>query len=352
MTEPLASQLLDWYDKQGRQDLPWRQNITPYKVWLSEVMLQQTQVTTVLPYFRRFLEFFPTVDHLASANLDDVMWLWAGLGYYTRARNLHRTAQIVSFDYDGFFPDTADELEKLPGIGRSTASAIAAIAFKQRAAILDGNVKRVLSRLYGIDGTLDNNNVKKQLWYYAEQLVPADRPDDYTQAMMDLGATLCTKKKPLCYECPLKGHCYAYHHNMTERIPVKKPSKAKPVQYRYFFMIMERHFNVLFERLPPTGVWGGLWCLPYCGYNEQWQKLLEKRYNLTIKNWRALKHFKHTFSHYELYGYPIIVEAENVLQNSEVADNSSLIWYDMINNTPAIGLPKPIQTLIQRMRSL
>jgi A/G-specific adenine glycosylase len=280
------------------------------------------------------------------------MYLWAGLGYYTRARNLHRTAQIVSNDYQGHFPSTAEELETLPGIGKSTAGAIAAIAFKQKVPILDGNVKRVLSRLYGVEEPLDNHAAKKRLWHYAEQLVPQVRADDYTQAMMDLGSIICTKRNPICVQCPIKVHCHAYHHDMTQTIPAKKPTKTKPIKHRYFFIIVDKNYHVLVERLPPTGVWGGLWCLPYCEHDSQWQELIQNRYHMQVHNWQRLERFYHIFSHYQLYGYPIVLPAKNMLQSSKVADNCDIIWYDTINNSPSIGLPKPMQKLIDQMRHL
>ena len=224
------TQILSWFDQHGRKTLPWQLNKTPYRVWVSEIMLQQTQVSTVIPYFQRFMERFPDVASLAAATEDEVLHLWTGLGYYSRARNLHRTAKIVMEMHQGVFPDELEALEKLAGIGRSTAGAIRPLAFEKKAAILDGNVKRVLTRLHGITEWPGENKVAAQLWSLAEKYSPEQRIADYTQAMMDIGATLCVRGTPRCGDCPFQKFCVAYQQGIAKDLPKKKPSAKIPVR--------------------------------------------------------------------------------------------------------------------------
>ena len=221
----LSSSLLKWFKIHGRHDLPWQKNLSPYRVWVSEIMLQQTQVKTVIPYYKRFMERFPQINDLSSANIDQVLYLWTGLGYYARARNLHKTARIITSQYDSQFPDTVEDLEKLPGIGRSTAGAILALSLNKRAPILDGNVKRVLTRFYSIPGWPEQTKTKNQLWAIAEKNTPRKNFAQYTQAIMDLGATGCKRSKPDCCRCPVEHTCNAYTLNKVEDYPSKKPNK-------------------------------------------------------------------------------------------------------------------------------
>ena len=301
--------VLDWYQHQGRKGLPWQNPITPYRVWISEIMLQQTQVSTVIPYFERFMASFPTVADLAKASVDEVLHHWTGLGYYARARNLHKTAQLISFEMNQHFPDTVEELSQLPGIGRSTAGAIRSIGFKQPAAILDGNVKRVLARYAAIDGWPGKTAVHNQLWDVAELYSPDQHTQEYTQAMMDLGALLCTKKSPDCGSCPIARGCKAKAEGNQALYPGKKPKKLTPVRESIFLMLRNPQGDILLQKNPPAGLWGGLWVLPQI----QQRKQLEATCNqlgLSIKSEQLLEKQRHSFSHFHLDYQPLKVEVE------------------------------------------
>jgi len=255
-------QTLAWYDAFGRKDLPWQQGKTAYRVWVSEIMLQQTQVATVIPYFDRFMQEFPSVKHLAAASNDEVMHLWTGLGYYARARNLHKTAKQVVADYNGEFPQDPELLEQLSGIGRSTAAAIASSVFDVPAAILDGNVKRVLSRFFALQEWPGSTSAQKQLWTWSESLTPKKRISDYNQVMMDLGALICTRSKPKCQDCPLKKECLAFQMEQTHQLPISKPKKDKPVKQTWFLMLQSPDGRIGLSKRPSTGIWGGLYSFP------------------------------------------------------------------------------------------
>ena len=263
--DAFSTTVLDWFQHNGRKDLPWQQNPTPYRVWISEIMLQQTQVQTVIPYYQRFMARYPDVTSLAAAPIDQVLHLWTGLGYYARARNLHKAAQQVVESFGGEFPESLESLESLPGIGRSTAGAIAALAMQLKAPILDGNVKRVLTRYFAIAGYPESSTIKKQLWEIAETLLPQDPEKNiapYTQAMMDLGATLCTRSNPACDRCPLAENCEALRTNAIASYPGKKPKKALPVREVNMFIVRNTAGEVLLEKRPDSGIWGGLYSLP------------------------------------------------------------------------------------------
>lgn len=341
--ESVSDKLLNWYDEHGRSELPWRRSITPYRVWLSEIMLQQTQVTTVLPYFRRFIKHFPDVYTLAYADSDDVMYHWAGLGYYTRARNLHNAAQMIVDRYGGQFPDTLEALTTLPGVGRSTAGAVLAIAFKKRAPILDGNVKRILTRLYAIHGWPGQSSVEKRLWALSEAHTPEARVDDYTQAIMDLGATICLKRQPLCHCCPLQHECQAYHQELTSQIPTPQPAKQIPTKTAIFVILENEHREILFEKLPPAGVWGGMWCLPQFSSDTDLTDSIEAHYPVKVKDCQYMKTFKHAFSHFRLYGDVYQVKSE--LFSEQVTDTKPYFWYNP-EEMLQVGLPKPISKVI------
>lgn len=349
-----AERLLHWYDSNGRHDLPWQQNITPYRVWLSEIMLQQTQVKTVLPYYLRFTEAFPSVQALANASLNEVLHLWTGLGYYARARNLHRTAQILVNDFDGEFPDTPEALVKLPGIGRSTAGAICAIAFQRRASILDGNVKRVLARLNTISGYPGHSAISKQLWAIAEQYTPDNRVADYTQAIMDLGATLCTRTKPECIKCPFQTDCQGFISGDPSRYPGKKNISAKPVKDIFLLILENRQGQVLLQQRPDSGIWGGLWSFPECPLPEETAETQSRAIHshcrtlgYRVSQWAALPQRQHHFSHYQLNYTPVTVEVEYL---AKINDNNSLwIWPKQPGK---LGLPRPIKTLLDELSSI
>lgn len=342
-----VSQVLDWFDQHGRHDLPWQKNPEPYRVWVSEIMLQQTQVSTVIPYFQRFMDRFPGVEDLAAADTDQVLHLWTGLGYYARARNLHKAAQIVSRDYQGRFPGSVDELQALPGIGRSTAGAIAALAMNIQAPILDGNVKRVLTRYFAINGWPEKTAVKNQLWEIAEQLAPARRVAHYTQAMMDLGATVCLRSKPLCQQCPLAADCQAFKQQLTAEIPGKKPRKTLPVKSTRMHIIRNKQGEVLLQKRPPQGIWGSLYSLPEGEMaSKQPADALPAGIELGQGKIRPLPALRHTFSHYHLDIEPM--EHEAIARNHALADSDRWLWYPL-DHSIEVGLAAPVKKLLGKL---
>ena len=336
-------QLLTWFDQFGRKDLPWQQPITPYRVWLSEVMLQQTQVVTVIPYFNKFIKQYPTAKDLANAPLDNVLSLWAGLGYYARARNLHKAAQQI--DKSGF-PETLDGLVDLPGVGRSTAGAILSIAFSKSHAILDGNVRRVLARFKGIEGWTGGSAVSKQLWELSEYYTPQERVADYTQAMMDLGATVCTRSKPLCVQCPLQSTCQALLQDKVHLLPTPKVSKKIPVKQLVFILAANKKGEVLLEKRPPVGIWGGLWSVPELESKQDILAWIEKN-DLTVHETKELPVKRHTFSHYHLDYLPIQLIVDSPTNNVMEADLR--IWYKHTQHKN-IALPAPIKQLFDELK--
>lgn len=304
-----SEHLLAWHDEHGRKTLPWQQGITPYRVWVSEIMLQQTQVATVIDYFNRFMKSFPTVVDLANAEQDYVLSHWSGLGYYARARNLHKTAQIIRDEYNGEFPQNFEDVIELPGIGRSTAGAILSIACGQHHAILDGNVKRVLARVYTVEGWTGSAKVQKELWQYAEQLTPQKRTATYTQAIMDLGATVCTRRKPSCGRCPVSDACLARAQGKTESLPVPKPKKVKPVKTVRMWVLVNEKGQVLLEKRPSSGIWGGMLSFPEQCANQHALDWLDE-VNPSIIVQQAGEAFRHTFTHYHLDIEPIEVRVK------------------------------------------
>lgn len=341
MTAPFAERLLAWFDQHGRKDLPWQHDINAYRVWVSEIMLQQTQVTTVIPYFERFMTRFPRVTDLARAEQDEVLHLWTGLGYYARARNLHKTAQIVTADYNGEFPNSQEQLEALPGIGRSTAGAIRAIAFQQHASILDGNVKRVLARHFAVPGWPGDTKVAKQLWQHAEALTPKQRTADYTQAIMDLGATLCVRSKPLCDLCPVMEDCLAKSRQQVDEYPGKKPKKDKPIKATCMLIIENSDSEVFLQQRPANGLWGGLWSFPECSEAE----LEDHLRHLGTDHWQKLAPFRHTFTHFHLDITPVRVTPNATSTVNTIGEQKSL-WYS-VHNPEEIGLTRPVTRILE-----
>ena len=335
-------QLLDWFDQHGRKDLPWQKAITPYRVWISETMLQQTQVSTVIPYFNRFVERFPDIEALAKAPIDEVLHFWAGLGYYARARNLHKTALLI-FE-QGYFPDTLQELIEFPGIGHSTAGAILSIAFNKSHPILDGNVKRVLARFNATAGWPGTSKVSKELWALSAQLTPQARVADYTQAIMDLGATICTRSKPGCVLCPLNAGCLARIAENVTDYPTSKPAKVSPVKQLVFLIVRNNRNQILLEKRPPTGIWGGLWSLPEFDTIDSATNWCSTN-NVRIINQQSLTTQRHSFSHYHLDFTPLLIETDN--PNNNVMEANRTVWYkaEQIND---LGLPAPIKLLLQQ----
>nr|VFJ94176.1 MAG: A/G-specific DNA-adenine glycosylase [Candidatus Kentron sp. H]VFJ94874.1 MAG: A/G-specific DNA-adenine glycosylase [Candidatus Kentron sp. H]VFK01376.1 MAG: A/G-specific DNA-adenine glycosylase [Candidatus Kentron sp. H] len=310
-----ARRILLWHEQNARRDLPWQHPATAYRVWVSEIMLQQTQVATVADYFPAFMARFPTVGHLAAAEPDDVLALWSGLGYYARARNLHKAARIIHRDYGDRFPDTFQAVSALPGIGRSTAGAILALAFGQRHPILDGNVKRVLARHHAIEGWPGESAVSKRLWALAEAHTPHRRVAEYTQAMMDLGATLCTRTRPACPHCPVGETCLAHARGEQPRFPAKRPQKPRPIRATTFVLVSRaedtpngpRRF-LLLEKRPPTGIWGGLWGFPECPPEEDMDAWCVARFGAGPTAVEHLPPFRHTFTHFHLDIRPVLVD--------------------------------------------
>lgn len=300
LQEQFSEPLLLWFDSHGRKGLPWQSPRTPYRVWVSEIMLQQTQVQTVIPYFNRFLHQFPTVNDLAQASEDEVLSLWSGLGYYSRARNLRHTAAIIQKKYGGLFPKDLESLKSLPGIGPSTAAAILSQAYDQPTAILDGNVKRVLARFFLVKGWPEQAQVKKVLWQLADACMSTERCADYTQAIMDLGAKCCTIKNANCLNCPLQTHCLAFKRQEQSLYPTKKIKKSIPKKYQQLLVLYNEEGLIYLEKRPPVGLWGGLWCLPSLEQGEPPLDFIQKQYHLSGEVPRPLIAFTHHFSHFHL----------------------------------------------------
>jgi A/G-specific adenine glycosylase len=346
MATAFSRRVLDWFDHHGRKDLPWQRDTTPYRVWVSEIMLQQTQVRTVIPYYERFMATFPTVQDLAVAEQDQVLHLWTGLGYYARARNLHRAARQVSEELDGEFPATVEGLCELPGIGRSTAGAIVSIAFRQRAPILDGNVKRVLARYHAVAGWPGEARVQRRLWQIAEESTPGERVADYSQAMMDLGATLCTRSSPDCERCPLAANCAALIQGKQADYPGKKPKRSMPVRATTFLMVRSGAGEVWLERRPASGIWGGLWCFPEVASPEDASGWCLDRLGVEPQSVDSWEPFRHTFSHYHLDIQPVL--ATLATSPESVMEGGERLWYNRIQ-PQEIGLAAPVAGLLTRL---
>lgn len=334
------ARLLEWFDCHGRHDLPWQRERNPYRVWVSEIMLQQTQVTTARGYFERFMVRFPTLESLAEAPLDEVLHLWTGLGYYARARNLHRAAQAVQANHSGELPtDSVEALMALPGIGRSTAGAIIAQSTGKRAVILDGNVKRSLTRLHAVPGWPGAPAVERRLWRLAEHYTPDSRLPDYTQAMMDLGATLCRRGQPDCLRCPFNDVCLAYITGQTDRFPASKSRKALPTRRTQMLVLKAPDGRVWLEKRPPSGLWGGLWSLPEFDCPDSLDTWVADHV-LAPQVCAARPSFTHTFSHFRLEITPWPVHGRDL---KEVREQG--VWVDPAS-PPALGLAAPVKQLL------
>ncbi len=342
--ETLSTRLLAWHAESGRHDLPWQRERTPYRVWVSEIMLQQTQVTTVIPYFERFMARFESVRALADAGIDEVLHLWTGLGYYARARNLHRAAQIIRDDHDGRFPTTLETVMALPGIGRSTAGAILAIATGARHAILDGNVKRVLARHYGVGGPIDAATTLTELWALAERNTPTDGVSTYTQAIMDLGATLCTRANPRCGECPIARDCRARIEGLQSALPAGKRRKAQRTQRRAVMLVARNDSRVLLVQRPQRGTWGGRWCLPEFADVDAAASFAASQLESARLADEALPDIEHSFTHFDLVITPLLARCRG---DGGVRAGGAL-WYHLTE--PArVGLPAPVRTLLSSL---
>ncbi|MFO1474200.1 MAG: A/G-specific adenine glycosylase [Lysobacterales bacterium] len=339
-----AGRLLAWFDANGRHDLPWQHPRTPYRVWLSEVMLQQTQVRVVVPYFERFVAALPDMRALADAAIDEVFALWSGLGYYARARNLHAAAKLCVERHGGELPRGFDALVALPGIGRSTAGAILTQAWGERFAILDGNVKRVLCRVHGIEGWPGMPAVEKRLWDIAQAQLPDARLADYTQAQMDFGATLCTRADPACVLCPLQGECVALREDRVRELPTPKPAKPLPERHALVFVLRDARDRVLLQRRPQAGVWAGLWSLPEAGDHAAARDWFEANIAGDYDAARALAPIDHGFTHYRFAMQPL--EWREVALRDGVRDNDSLRWIARAE-LASLGIPAPVRKLLE-----
>lgn len=345
-----STRLLKWFDQHGRKDLPWQQNPTPYRVWVSEIMLQQTQVATVIPYFERFMKSFPDIASLATATQDDVLHHWAGLGYYARGRNLHKAAQVIRDRHGGSFPKTLDEVTALPGIGRSTAGAILSLSLGQYHPILDGNVKRVLARHCAIEGWPGIPAIEKEMWQLAEARTPKKDTAEYTQAIMDLGATLCRRSKPDCGECPVANDCVALATDRVDQLPSPKPRRKLPVRDGLLLVLRNDAGELLLQRRPPTGIWGGLWCFPESPVadieDNTFDEWCRTSLGCELIEIKADPVQRHTFSHYHFDVTPLHAHAKVV--ESTIMDEGSSLWYNP-SSTESLGLAAPVRRLIDHI---
>lgn len=342
--------MLDWYAQHGRKDLPWQKNKDPYLIWVSEIMLQQTRVETVIPYYEKFIKRFSTIKKLANASQDEVLHHWTGLGYYARARNLHKAAQMIVENYAGKFPQTFDEVLALPGIGRSTAAAILALSFGQSHAILDGNVKRVLARYFAIEGWPGERKVEMQLWDCAESLLPNSKVGkhgaqdiaNYTQAMMDLGATLCTRANPSCMQCPVQAACAAWQQQRQHELPSAKPSRKLPTRKVVVAILQDKQGAIWLEKRPPAGIWGGLHAFPEFEDEQAMNTWLKSSAKVDPLHSQQLPTIVHTFSHFRLNIHPTLIQLKN--RPNGVMEDGLGLWYK--SSSQQVGLAAPVkQTL-------
>ena len=339
-----AAKVVAWQKKNGRQNLPWQNTRDPYRIWLSEVMLQQTQVATVVPYYRRFLQRFPDIKALAAAPLDDVLALWSGLGYYSRARNLHRAAQTVAAEHQGRFPRDYDRVLALPGIGRSTAAAICVFAFGARHAILDGNVKRLFARCFGIGGYPGNTKVAARLWHAAQQQLPWQDVEAYTQGLMDLGAIVCARGKPRCDACPVARVCIARRRGTIGKLPAPRPRKSVP-QRRTQMLVLLHAGNVLLEKRAPSGIWGGMWSLPEVAPGADVAALCAQRFGAEITTLAALPTIAHAFTHFKLDIEPQRVGVASVVPHAAAP---GVMWL-ALEDALGAAIPAPVRRILTQL---
>jgi len=340
-----ANRLIAWQKIHGRHDLPWQNTVDPYAIWVSEIMLQQTQVTAVIGYYSKFMQRFPTIASLANATQDEVLQHWSGLGYYSRARNLHNAAITIMDEHNGQFPQDFEMIQSLSGIGRSTAAAIASFAFNQVQTILDGNVKRVLARHFFVEGWPSSPKVEKELWLLAEKLLPEQGMVAYTQGLMDLGATLCTRSKPKCGNCPLNDSCKALQAQRVHELPTPKPRKTIPEKHTTM-LILRRGDEILLEKRPSTGIWGGLWSFPEAKNSQDIAAIALNKFGVTAENDIALPNLTHVFTHFKLHIHPQTLQ---VVKLNPQVNQAAHMW---LNIEDAIGaaIPTPIRKILLSMQ--
>jgi A/G-specific adenine glycosylase len=341
--QSFAQRLIEWQRLHGRNNLPW-QGTDAYRVWLSEIMLQQTQVATVIPYYQRFVTSFPDITALAAASEEQVLAHWSGLGYYARGRNLHRAAQIIVEQHRGQFPREFDQIVDLPGIGRSTAAAICALAYHERRAILDGNVKRVLARYCGIAGSSAEKAVEEKLWQQAEALLPSKNVATYIQAQMDMGATLCTRSKPKCGECPLQSDCVALQTGRVAELPTPRARKAVPERNATFLLLLHGN-DILLEKRAPSGIWGGLWCPPQIDDGQGVVADYLQRSGMQVNERIDLEEFTHTFTHFKLHITPVLLRVAHKPKRVQQAGD---VWLD-VGEALGGAIPAPVRSLLQQI---
>ncbi|HWF98878.1 MAG TPA: A/G-specific adenine glycosylase [Steroidobacteraceae bacterium] len=340
-----AALLVDWHARHGRHELPWQRRRSAYRVWVSEIMLQQTQVATVIPYYERFMQRFPDIGALAAASIDDVLHLWSGLGYYARACNLHRAAARIAERHGGRFPRSFEAVADLPGIGRSTAGAILALSRGKRFPILDGNVRRVLSRHFGVEGSASDRDVLGRLWALSDECTPTDQVDTYTQAVMDLGATVCTRRNPSCATCPVSATCVARAAGRQHELPSPKPARARRQRQVFMLAAVRADGGVLLERRPERGVWGGLWCLPEFTSAAEAAYYAGKMLQGGPARPVPLETVEHAFTHFDLVITPLLAHCSGSAAAPDVAPTR---WY-RVREPARLGLPAPIRLLLERL---
>ena len=348
-----AAKLIRWHGLHGRKNLPWQNTRDPYAIWVSEIMLQQTQVMTVIPYYVRFMQCYPDINALASAPLDSVLALWSGLGYYSRGRNLHKAARLIVKDQGGRFPKDVDIMQGLPGIGRSTAAAIAVFAYGSRCAILDGNVKRILARCFGMDGYSGVKGNERLLWQKAEDLLPDaaeagtdNRSEIYTQALMDLGATVCTRVRPKCGVCPLQEDCVAFRETRVKELPSRRPGKKLPERETTLLILISQG-KILLEKRSSTGIWGSLWCLPEMPRGEDAGIYCSRRFGMQVKFLPPMDGFHHVFTHFRLWIQPLPLQVVSPSPEGVVEKHAEVKWF-MRDDALSAAIPAPVRKLLTR----
>jgi len=337
-----SSRLIVWQKQHGRHDLPWQNTTDPYAIWVSEIMLQQTQVAAVIGYYSKFMQRFPTIAALADATQDEVLQHWSGLGYYSRARNLHNAAQTIMDEHGGAFPQDFATIQTLSGIGRSTAAAIASFAFNQVQTILDGNVKRVLARHFAVEGWPGTPKVEKELWSLAESLLPKTEMVAYTQGLMDLGATLCSRNRPQCLSCPLLASCKAYQQQRVSQLPTPKPRKATPEKHTIMLILLQGD-SVMLEKRPPSGIWGGLWSFPELEQGSDCTGIVQQRFGMSVCPQKALPELSHAFTHFKLHITPLPLQVNGPLAKT---GEPGQVWLSIADALGA-AIPTPVRKILQ-----